>query len=148
MMIRPMCVEDLPKVCEIEKSTFADPWSYKDFEDSIRDLNNIYLVVEENREVVAYCGLWGIAGEGQINNVAVEESARGRGIARFMLMHLLELGKSEGLESFTLEVRVSNRIAIALYHSLGFEDSGIRKNFYENPVEDAIIMWLYGRGLQ
>ncbi len=142
MLIRNMCEEDLSKVYEIECNIFPDPWSESDFRKSIADPNNIYLVVEEQDEIVAYCGLWGVIGEGQINNVAVIKSCRGRGIARNMLTDMLEQGRVQGLESFTLEVRVSNLSAITLYQSLGFQDCGVRKNFYDNPNEDALIMWL------
>lgn len=133
---------DLPKVCEIECSIFSKPWSETDLKKSIADPNNIYLVVEERESIVAYCGLWGVAGEGQINNVAVIKPCRGYGIARLMLNTLLERGRQQGLEVYTLEVRVSNLSAIALYHGLGFRDSGVRKHFYEEPIEDALIMWL------
>jgi ribosomal-protein-alanine N-acetyltransferase len=134
--------KDLPQVCEIECSIFSKPWSEADFSKSIADPNNIYLVVEEQDNIVAYCGLWGVVGEGQINNVAVIKICRGRGIARAMLTTMLEIGRKQGLEAFTLEVRVSNLSAIALYHNVGFQDSGLRKNFYEAPMEDAVIMWL------
>ncbi|MDF2589890.1 MAG: hypothetical protein K0S41_3731 [Anaerocolumna sp.] len=137
-----MCENDIPFVHEIEVNTFSDPWSRDDFKKSILDVNNLYLVVEENNEILGYCGFWGVVGEGQINNVAVKESVRGRGIARIMLNSLIQKGKEQGLEAFTLEVRVNNHPAISLYHSLGFKDAGIRKNFYEKPVEDALIMWL------
>lgn len=142
MIIRRMYEQDLLRVVEIEDSIFSRPWTKKDFSDSIADSNNIYLVVEEQGAIVAYCGLWGVAGEGQINNVAVIKSYRGRGIARDMMKSLLEMGRKHGIEAFTLEVRVSNQPAIALYHRLGFKDSGIRRNFYEAPDEDALIMWL------
>jgi [ribosomal protein S18]-alanine N-acetyltransferase len=138
-----MCEKDIPFVHEIEMNTFSDPWSGDDFKKSIIDVNNLYLVVEENNEILGYCGLWGVVGEGQINNVAVKESARGRGIARNMLNTLIQQGREQGLEAFTLEVRVNNYPAISLYHSLGFKDAGIRKNFYEKPTEDALIMWLH-----
>lgn len=137
-----MCEQDLLKVVEIEDSIFSRPWTQKDFSDSIANNNNIYLVAEEQGTIVAYCGLWGVAGEGQINNVAVIKSHRGQGIAGNMLKTLLEQGRKQGIGAFTLEVRVSNQPAIALYHRLGFKDSGVRRNFYEAPGEDALIMWL------
>lgn len=142
MIIRHMKETDLPAVYDIEYSIFSMPWTIKDFQDSLKDENNLYLVVEEKDEIVAYCGLWGVAGEGQINNVAVKENYRRFGIAYAMLKELIEGGKKKGLTDFTLEVRVSNLPAITLYHKLGFEDAGIRKKFYEAPTEDALIMWL------
>jgi ribosomal-protein-alanine N-acetyltransferase len=137
-----MLETDLPVVHEMECSTFSKPWSMNDFRECLKEEQNLYLVVEERDEIAAYCGLWGVAGEGQINNVAVKKALRGQGIAYAMLKDLIERGKKQGLTSFTLEVRVSNLPAITLYHKLGFEDAGIRKNFYEAPAEDALIMWL------
>lgn len=142
MIIRKMNIEDLPVVHEMECSIFSKPWSRADFMNSIQNQQNICLVVEEQDKIVAYCELWGVAGEGQINNVAVIDTCRGRGIGYAMLSALIELGQKQGLGAFTLEVRVSNLSAITLYHKLGFHDAGVRKNFYEEPTEDAIIMWL------
>lgn len=142
MVIRQMEEKDVPYVHEIEGRIFSRPWSKEDFRKSIQDPHNIYLVVEQDGEIIAYCGLWGVAGEGQINNVAVESSYRNRGIGRKMLQSLIDIGRNNGLKSFTLEVRVSNLSAIALYHRLGFQAAGIRKSFYEAPKEDALIMWL------
>lgn len=137
-----MLENDVPSVYAIELRTFSHPWKENDFLQSIQNPNNIYLVVEENNSILGYCGLWGVVGEGQITNVAVAEPFHGKGIAKAMLSELLRKGREHGLETFTLEVRVSNYSAIALYHNLGFKDAGIRKNFYEAPTEDAIIMWL------
>ena len=107
------------------------------------DRHNIYLVAENDQhEVVGYCGIWGVLDEGQITNVAVREEDQGKGIGYEMLQELIEIGKNEGLSQYTLEVRVSNKKAIRLYEKLGFEEEGIRKEFYDKPVEDASIMWL------
>lgn len=142
MLIRRMEQKDLEQVLSIENEIFESPWKFHDFENSMTNPQNIYLVVEEDEEIIAYCGLWGVAGEGQIYNVAVKEKFRNNHIALSMLKELISLGKQEELSAFTLEVRISNESAIKLYHNLGFKDVGIRKNFYENPKEDAIIMWL------
>lgn len=142
MRIRKMCEKDLKRVHEIECSIFSKPWTEADFKDSIQGHDNIYLIVEEQDDIVAYCGLWGVAGEGQINNVAVIKDCRGLGTGHAMLTTMLGLGRKQGLEAFTLEVRISNLSAIALYRKLGFQDAGVRKNFYEEPTDDALIMWL------
>ena len=86
--------------------------------------------------------MWGIVGEGQINNVAVDASYQGRGIASKMMKALIEEGSRKKLTEFTLEVRESNIAAIRLYEKTGFQKEGIRKNFYDAPKEDAVIMWL------
>lgn len=146
MIIRQMEERDIEQVYQIEKESFTRPWTYQDFEESIDNANSLYLklylVAEEDGIISGYCGLWGIAGEGQINNVAVKKEYRGKHVGFYMLNSLIELGLANNLIAFTLEVRVSNYSAIKLYHNLGFEDVGIRKNFYDYPKEDAIIMWL------
>lgn len=142
MLVRYMNEEDLGDVHTIEDSIFSQPWKIEDFRQSLYNPNNLYLVVEEQDVILGYCGLWGVVGEGQITNVAVAKQYRGRHVAEVMLTKLIELGRKQGLEAFTLEVRESNRAAITLYHKLGFKDAGVRKNFYEAPVENALIMWL------
>ena len=82
-----------------------------------------------------------IVGEGEITNVVTKNTMRGKGIGKQILEKLLEEGAKMGAEAFTLEVRVSNAPAIHLYESLGFVSEGVRKNFYEEPTEDALIMW-------
>lgn len=134
--------KDISQVYEIESKTFSLPWSENDFRSSMINSANIYLVAEEKGQILGYCGLWGIAGEGHINNVAVAYDFRDKGIAYTMLTELIKRGKREGLETFTLEVRISNHPAIKLYRNLGFRNAGIRPDFYENPKEDALIMWL------
>jgi ribosomal-protein-alanine N-acetyltransferase len=133
--------QDIQQVYVIEQASFSLPWSEQDFMDSLRREDTIYLVACEEEKIVGYCGLWNIVGEGNINNVAVCEAYRGQQIGFMMLTKLMEIGDEENIEAYTLEVRKSNRYAIRLYQKLGFLEEGIRKNFYENPIEDAIIMW-------
>jgi ribosomal-protein-alanine N-acetyltransferase len=142
MEIRRMTEADLPEVCAIENETFSDPWSREDFSNSLHDDKNDYLVVEIDGRIAAYCGFWGVAGEGDIFNVAVKKEYRRQHIGEAMLKALIEKGLARGITSFTLEVRSSNEPAIRLYESLGFERAGIRKDFYTKPKEDAVIMWL------
>ncbi len=142
MLIRPMTIKDINQVCEIENNTFSLAWKAKDFISAIKDANNIYLVSEIDGKVVAYCGLWGIVGEGHINNVAVAKEYQQKGIAYKMLTELIKEARVKGLDTFTLEVRIGNEGAINLYKKLGFRNAGIRPNFYVFPVEDALIMWL------
>lgn len=141
IIIRPMEEKDLPHVIEIEKASFSKPWTLNDFSASLK-LPNIYLVALVDEEITGYCGLWGVAGEGQINNVAVAKNHRNKGIAFSMLTQLINIGKEQGLGEYTLEVRRGNHSAIGVYHKLGFCDEGYRKNYYEEPTEDALIMWL------
>lgn len=143
--IRKMTTMDVDQVCLLEEMAFSMPWHRKSFVEMIENKDALYLVVEEDARpgiVVACCGMRSIVGEGDISNVVVHPSYRNRGIACRMLMELLERGAHEfGVESYTLEVRQSNVAAIRLYEKLGFVREGIRKNFYEKPTEDALIMW-------
>jgi len=139
--IRVMEDKDLKQVAEIEKQTFSCPWSYSGFQDSIKREDRIYLVAAEEERIIGYCGLWIIFDEGEITKVAIDKSFRNRGIGRQLLETLFTFSKKTKVTSFTLEVRASNKPAIHLYEKLGFKSEGIRKDFYERPVEDAIIMW-------
>lgn len=141
MNLRYMKEEDLEQVCAIENSLFSKPWSEKDFFDALSKKENIYLVAEMEDKIVGYCGVWGVAGEGQITNVAVREEYQGRGIATILFTYMLKEGALLQLCAYTLEVRCSNKAAIHLYEKMGFLSAGIRKNFYEMPTEDAVIMW-------
>ena len=142
MIIRNMQEKDLSQVAEIEKLIFSQPWSEKSFRDSIKDENNVYICVEVDGVIAGYCGIWNVAGEGQVNNVAVHPLYRNKGIAYQMLQYAIDMCNKKGTDSYTLEVRKSNEYAIRLYEKLGFIDCGIRKNFYDCPKEDAIIMWI------
>ena len=143
--IRKMKTMDVDQVCLLEEMAFSMPWHRKSFVEMIENKDALYLVVEEDARpgvVVACCGMRSVVGEGDISNVVVHPNYRKRGIAYRMLTELLERGAHEfGTESYTLEVRQSNIDAIRLYEKLGFVREGIRKNFYEKPTEDAIIMW-------
>ncbi len=141
MLIRKMLESDVVQVHQIEKEIFSQPWSEEDFYSSLKNTNNLYLVAEIHGEIVGYCGCWGIAGEGDIYNVAVKTQFRRKRIGLEMLQELIREGQTKGLGTFTLEVRRSNLAAIRLYETLGFEQVAIRKDFYQKPNEDAVIMW-------
>lgn len=141
--IRRMTVNDLQEVARIEKDTFSLPWSQQGFEDSMMQENTCYLVVCKGKKVVGYCGFLQVLDEADITNVAVDVTCRKCGIGEAMLLALLKTGEDRGVRAFTLEVRESNQAAIALYQKIGFETCGVRKNFYEHPKENAVIMWKY-----
>lgn len=105
------------------------------------------MVVEIDGEIIAYAGLWKIFDEGHITNIAVKDSYRNKGVGKGLMSSLLTNTAKIGIDSFTLEVRRSNIGAIKLYESLGFEVAGIRKNFYDKPNEDALIMWKHNNTL-
>lgn len=139
--IRLMKNQDLAQVAEIEKQIFSMPWSEKAFSDSLNSENTIYVVAEEDGKVKAYCGMYLSFEEGNITNVAVAPEYRRKNIAQRMLDYIMEEAKKKGITDIFLEVRETNTGAIALYEKNGFKEAGIRKDFYEKPVENALIMW-------
>lgn len=139
--VRRMQAEDLDAVAGIEKEIFSMPWSKKGFEDSLNAGNTTYLTALEDGRIIGYCGFLQVLDEAEITNVAVDETARCRGSGYRMMKKLLECAQEQGAVSVLLEVRESNAAAIGLYKKLGFTAESVRRNFYENPREDAIIMW-------
>jgi len=105
-----------------------------------------YLVALQGEKVVGYGGMWIVLDEAHITNVAVHPELRGRGVGRALMMELLSRAVVLGAPGITLEVRVSNQVARNLYKSLGFVEKGMRRKYYSDNNEDAIIMWLYLRG--
>ena len=140
IMIRKMTMDDLDTVVEIEKECFSVPWSKQGFMDALQKTDAYYIVAVTDDRVVGYCGAYGVCDEADINQVAVTGNYRRSGIGERMVRQLLDGLKERGYLYTTLEVRKSNTAAIALYEKLGFVSEGIRKNFYEKPTEDAVIM--------
>lgn len=141
IIIQKMQPEDLAEVCQIEKSNFSMPWSEKSFLESMERGDTVFLVAYAGEEVAGYVGCYCIAGTGEITNVAVKDSHRRKGIGGMLLEKLYEEGAALDTYEFFLEVRESNEAAISLYSRQGFVKEGIRKNFYEKPIENAVIMW-------
>lgn len=141
--IRRMRAEDVQRAAALERVCFSQPWSEDAYRSTLADENTLYLIAEtESGETAGICGMRDILGEGEISNVAVAEKFRRQKIAERMLGQLLEQGRERGITAFTLEVRSSNTAAIGLYEKFGFSVEGRRKNFYERPQEDALILWL------
>lgn len=140
MRVRRMTEEDCTQVAEIEAENFSMPWSRMDFLKAVQSPEYLYLVAEENGEILGYCGCIIVLDEAEIPNVCVCKSARKQGIGRNMLQKLLGEAKKRNVTVLYLEVRQSNAAAQALYRQLGFEEIGIRKNFYERPQENAVLM--------
>lgn len=139
--VRPLQEKDVEALARIEKASFSMPWPADAFAQLLQRPYCTYLVAEVDGILAGSCGMTNLCGEGNIDNVVVAEQFRGKGIARRMLSELIRMGESQGIEAFTLEVRVSNAAAIHLYEKLGFVSEGIRPGFYEKPPEDAMIMW-------
>lgn len=142
--IRRMTAEDISAVARLEQECFAEPWSENALAESLADANYVFFVAAFLDETVAgYVGAYLAADELSITNVAVTASYRRCGAANQLMKALDAFAKEKNLYGITLEVRVSNSAAIALYEKNGYEKSGIRKGFYSKPKEDALIMWKY-----
>jgi len=165
--IRVAMAEDIDAMTELDATCFSAPWSRASFEAELTT-NQLawYLVAEElvppcdaadssgsavansyTQEdqvgiLIGYAGLWAIEDEGHITNVAVHPDYRRMHLGSILVQTLIAETRKEGLKRFTLEVRVSNHAAIALYEKFGFVSAGVRKGYYEDNNEDAMIMWL------
>lgn len=138
---RRMTLADVEQVHAIEERTFHTPWSYQSFVDEMTTNKCArYLVAEENGRVIAYAGAWLVFEEGHITNIAVDASARGRGIGTGVTRALMQYAANMGVQYMTLEVRKSNLVAQRMYKSLGFIELGVRKRYYEDNGEDAYLM--------
>ncbi len=141
--VRLMSAQDIDSVSTIELLSFSLPWSRQAFETELKD-NDLahYLVVQSGEQVVAYAGMWMILDESHVTNVAVLPDCRRQGIGKRLMASLILYARQQGAERMTLEVRASNAVAKHLYEQFGFESAGIRKNYYTDNHEDAVIMWL------
>lgn len=137
----PMNADHLDQVAELERICFPDPWSRNMLAEELDNALSAFLVALDDQDhVVGYAGVQVILDEGYITNVAVRPECRRQGIAGKLLQVFLDFAQGNHLAFLTLEVRASNYDAIALYGSRGFRSVGRRKNYYEHPREDAIIM--------
>lgn len=143
--VTEMKAEHIARIAELEKECFSAPWSENALAEELCNPDSHFLVAE-CCEIAGYIGVQEICGEAYITNVAVFENFRKKGIGRMLLRAAAEGASSRNCEFITLEVRVSNAAAIALYESEGFEKVGIRKNFYASPVEDGAIYTKYFSG--
>lgn len=142
VIIREMTEEDIDRVLVIEKETFTTPWSKDAFVLEITG-NQLakYVVAEKDGKIVGYGGLWLILDEGHITNIAVSPEYRGQGIGNLIVEGLVDICEKKGINNMTLEVRKSNLVAQSLYKKYGFIDCGVRKGYYSDTKEDAVIMW-------
>lgn len=136
MLIKRMEKKDIDSVYEIECACFSNPWSREDIAGQLELETSHFLVALVDNRVAGYMGLQIFSGEGYVTNVAVLPEYRRQGIAEALIKNQLE----NEMEFISLEVRQSNAPAISLYEKCGFENVGIRPNFYTNPNENAIIM--------
>ena len=138
-----MTEKDIPEVVGIEEEAFPIPWTQEIFEHEMNGNNYAhYVVAIEDEVVIGHCGMWIVLDECQITNVAVRKKMRGYGIGEGLMREAVKLCNEMNVRVMTLEVRVGNDTAQNLYRKLGFLDGGIRKNYYSDDREDALVMWV------
>jgi len=135
-----MLAEDLDEVVEIEKASMPSPWSKELFEEELRRSAAHYFVIEEENLVAGYMGYWEAPQEAHIINLAVGPRFRNQGLGQNMVERCLEFAAQRGAHLATLEVRDSNESAKRLYEKCGFRTVAIRKKYYQDNQEDAVIM--------
>ena len=136
-------LEELDTVMAVEQASFTNPWTLEMY---LADLKNtgvafLYVAREEHGRIVGFCSFWKVFEELHINNLAVQPEYRRIGVARALLTRVLGEGVRLGARRALLEVRRSNAAAQQLYKQFGFSISGIRRGYYSNPVEDALVLW-------
>lgn len=141
LIIEIMTSKDIDGVFEVEKSCFEHHWSKDAFNKELKNDVARYLVAKIDGKVVGYAGVWFVMDEGHVTNVAVHSDYRGKKIGDQLVKLLVNLCKENNITSMTLEVRVSNVVAQNLYKKYGFKLAGIRKEYYSDNKEDAMIMW-------
>ena len=135
-----MTADHVSQVAELEKICFSDPWSEKSIASELTNPLSFWLVAVEGDKVAGYVGSQSVMGESDMMNVAVHPDFRRQGVAEKLVLELVAALASAGNHCLTLEVRASNVSAISLYEKLGFAQIGLRKNYYRNPKEDALIL--------
>ena len=135
--------DDLAEVDALQRQTFTNPWGAEAIRWELEntDVSRLYVMRDSTGALVAYCACWMVFDELHINSLAVDVSRRREGLARRLLVHVLAEATDSGANAATLEVRRSNVAARGLYEGLGFSVEGIRREYYQDPREDAVILW-------
>lgn len=140
ILLTDMTKEDIPFIAALEKECFSSPWSEKGLEEELTNENAVFFTAKESGRIVGYMGMHCILDECYIANIAVSKDERRKGIGRLLLRFAEKRAKDKNCSFISLEVRVSNEGAVALYESENYERMGERKNFYSSPTENALIM--------
>ena len=141
--IRVMEERDLGAVAELEKQCFSDPWSVKLLQDGMESQWDTFWVALVEENVIGYSNLRVLSDEGELERIAVDAKWRRLGVGRKLMEAMENFAENHQVSAVTLEVRSQNTAARRLYESYGFQEAGIRKRYYRNPDDDAVIMWQY-----
>lgn len=143
LIFRYLNENDIKEILKIEHESFTMPWTEEAFFNELtQNKFAVYIGLEEEGRVIGYCGVWVVVDEAHITNVAILPQYRGRKLGEALMRKVMEVSSEMGAKTMTLEVRVSNDIAQSLYRKLGFENGAIRKNYYTDNQEDALVMWV------
>jgi ribosomal-protein-alanine N-acetyltransferase len=143
LFVRTMTLDDIPAVYEVELVSFTIPWSKDAFEREITSNKfALYHVAEVDGKVIGYCGMWIVYDQVQVTNIAVLPEYRGYHYGEILLGFVINEARRHGGVVLSLEVRVSNKPARSLYEKFGLQPGGIRKQYYTDDLEDALVMWV------
>ncbi|KYC83100.1 ribosomal protein S18-alanine N-acetyltransferase [Heyndrickxia sporothermodurans] len=141
--LREATIADLDGIMNVEIQSFSLPWSREAFyNEFVKNHFARYFVIVDQEKIIGYCGVWLVVDEAHITNIAILPEYRGQKLGELLLSSIMDYSIQQGAKSMTLEVRVSNIIAQSLYKKLGFFEGGIRKNYYTDNQEDALVMWV------
>jgi ribosomal-protein-alanine N-acetyltransferase len=138
----PLSKELIDEILVIESSTHSAPWSRKSFENELEHKYGVFLIALIEGKVIGYGGTWVLVDEAHVTNVVVSPEFRGQGIGRKLMNEMLVKAREKGAVCATLELRKSNEVALKLYESMGFIQATVRKAYYPDNQEDAIVMML------
>ncbi len=143
LSFREATIADLKSIMNVENASFTVPWTEAAFRNEfIINQYAYYILATYNDEVVGYAGIWLVLDEGHVTNIAIHPDYQGNHYGEALLREMIWIAKERGVIRITLEVRVSNDVAQGLYKKLGFQDGAIRKNYYPDTKEDALVMWV------
>ncbi len=140
-IVRPMKKADLDAVYLIETLSFRSPWSRHSLAGELKNNFAHYVVMEQDGEVIGYCGMWVLFEEAHITNIAIHPGFRGHGFGKYLLLAAMQHAMSFGAEMMTLEVRESNTVAQNMYAKFDFLQQGFRKKYYSDTGEGALLLW-------
>lgn len=143
LVIRKMKANDIDDVVKVESESFKDPWP-KDifYQEIIVNDHAHYFVAQLDKEIIGYAGFWAVIDDAQITNVAIKPRYRGYKMGEKLFEYTCQQAMNLGVKRLSLEVRKSNTIAQRMYRKFGLVPGGIRKNYYTDNQEDAIVMWV------
>lgn len=143
LRLDPISETDIPAIVALEKQINSAPWSEQAFRNELGHPHGLFVVAKLDNRIVGYGGVWLVIDEAHITTVAVADEHRRKGIGKHIVTHLLSEARKRGMTCSTLEVRAGNAPAIDLYRNLGFQTTAVRRGYYPDNKEDALVMWLY-----